>query len=163
VYRSITGVVQGADAWTVSAYQRAIVLDPQNPSYRVALGGVLYGYKQYDDALRLFEQAISLKSDWPNALYNYAWAAYQKEEYAIAANAMQSCVALLNPKKDAADYKKASADLEEFKKKVPAETQTPEATTDTTQKKESLSLPPTTAPQVEPKINLPKTASPEAK
>lgn len=164
VYRSIIGVVQGADSWTVSAYQRAIVLDPQNPSYRVALGGVLYGYKQYDDASQLFQQAVSLKPDWANAQYNYAWALYQKENYANAAAAMQSCVSLLNPTKDAADYKRATADLAEFKKKVPvADTTNPTGTpTPTPQTKESLSLPPTPAPQVEPKISLPKTASPEA-
>jgi len=163
VYRSITGVVQGADTWTVSAYQRAIVLDPQNPVYRVALGGVLYGFKQYDDSSRLFEQAVSLKPDWPNAQYNYAWAMYQKGDYLKAATAMQACVSLLNPKKDAADYKKAFADLEEFKKKVPVEQTSQTTNTETDQQKESLSLPPTSAPQVEPKISLPKTASPEAK
>jgi len=164
VYRSIVGVVQGADSWTVSAYQRAVVLDPQNPTYRVALGGVLYGFKQYEDSLRLFEQAINLKPDWPNAQYNYAWSAYQKGDYLTAATAMQSCVSLLNPIKDAADYKKASADLVEFKKKVPVESQTTDAMeTDTTKQKETLSLPPTGTPQIEPKISLPKTASPEAK
>lgn len=164
VYRSIAGVVQGADTWTVSAYQRAIVLDPQNPSYRLGLGGVLYGYKQYDDASRLFEQAVALKPDWPNAEYNYAWASYQKGDYTKAATAMQACVSLLNPAKDAADYKKAVADLEEFKKKIPTETQTTQAPAATeTQKKESLSLPPTGVPTIEPKISLPNTASPEAK
>ena len=164
IYRSIVGVVQGADTWTVSAYQRAIVLDPQNPSYRVALGGVLYGFKQYDDSSRLFEQAVNLKPDWPNAQYNYAWSLYQKADYTNAAAVMQSTVSLLNPTKDAADYKKATADLVEFKKKVPETTQTQGTdTTGTTQKKETLSLPPTTVPQVEPKISLPKTASPEAK
>lgn len=164
VYRSIAGVVQGADTWTVSAYQRAIVLDPQNPSYRLGLGGVLYGYKQYDDASRLFEQAVVLKPDWPNAEYNYAWAEYQKAEYVKAANAMQSCVSLLNPIRDAADYKKAAADLDEFKKKIPVDAQATQPTdTGTPQKQESLSLPPTAAPQAEPKISLPNTASPEAK
>jgi len=164
VYRSIVGVVQGADSWTVSAYQRALVLDPQNPTYRVALGGVLYGFKQYDDASRMFEQAVGLKPDWPNAQYNYAWSMYQKGEFAKAATAMQTTVSLLNPKKDAADYKKAAADLEEFKKKVPAEAQAPDAAgTETPATKETLSLPPTGAPVVEPKISLPKTASPEAK
>jgi len=69
----------------------------------------------------------------------------------------------LNPKKDAADYKKAFADLEEFKKKVPVEQTSQTTNTETDQQKESLSLPPTSAPQVEPKISLPKTASPEAK
>lgn len=164
IYRSIAGVVQGADTWTVSAYQRAIVLDPQNPVYRVALGGVLYGFKQYDDSSRLFEQAVSLKPEWPNAQYNYAWAMYQKGDFQKAAAAMQTCVSLLNSTKDAADYKKASADLEEFKKKLPVESESTEQTqTGTDQQRETLSLPPTTAPQVEPMISLPQTASPEAK
>ncbi len=164
VYRSISGVVQGADSWTISAYQRAIVLDPQNPTYRVALGGVLYGYKQYDDASRLFEQAVSLKPEWPNAQYNYAWSMAQKGEYQKAASAMKTCVSLLNPTRDAADFKKATADLEEFMKKIPPESQTSETKpTGKTQQKESLSLPPTTAPQVEPLLELPKTASPEAR
>jgi len=163
IYQNIAGVVQGADTWTVSAYQRAIVLDPQNPSYRLALGGVLYGAKQYDDALQLFEQTVALKPDWANAEYNYAWAAYQKGDYLIAANAMQACVSLLNPTTNAADYKRATADLAEFKKKVPVESTQTQDTTGAAQQKESLSLPPTSAPQVEPKISLPKTASPEAK
>jgi len=163
IYRSIAGVVQGADTWTVSAYQRAIVLDPQNPSYRVALGGVLYGYKQYDDASRMFEQAISLKPDWPNAQYNYAWSLAQKGQFQQAATAMQACITLLNPAKDAADYKKATDDLAEFKSKIPAsETSQGQAPTTQTQK-ETLTLPKIEQSVIEPKISLPKTASPEAK
>ena len=38
IYRNIINVAQGADSWTVSAYQRAIILGPQNPTYRVSLG-----------------------------------------------------------------------------------------------------------------------------
>jgi len=163
VYRSIAGVVQGADAWTISAYQRAIVLDPQNPTFRVALGGVLYGYKQYDDASRMFEQAVALKPEWPNAQYNYAWSMAQKGDYQKAASAMKTCVSLLNPTTDAADYKKASNDLVEFTSKLPPETQSEEVTQTDSLQKESLVLPPTSAPQMEPKIELPKTASPEAK
>jgi len=160
IYRNIINVAQGADSWTVSAYQRAVVLDPQNAAYRVELGGVMYTLKNYDEALQLFQQAVALKPDWANAQYNYAWAAYQKEDYVKAANAMQNTVSLLDQKKDAADYKRASADLEEFKSKLP---KTEEPTKTQTQEQNKLSLPQASTDSLEPKITLPKTASPEAK
>ncbi|MFZ2206169.1 MAG: hypothetical protein WA061_04575 [Microgenomates group bacterium] len=162
IYRNIMGVVQGADSWTISAYQRAVTLDPQNPQYRVALGGVMYGLKQYEDASRLFEQAVLLKPDWSNAQYNYAWSLAQKGEFQRAATAMQACISLLNPAKDSADYTKATADLEEFKKKIPATETSQESTQTTQQQKETLTLPPSAESIIEPKITIPQTASPEA-
>ena len=160
IYRNIINVAQGADSWTVSAYQRAIILDPQNPTYRVSLGGVMFTFKNYDEAVKLFEQAIAIKPDWANSYYNLAWSSYQKADYQRAAAAMQNTVTLLDPKKDEADYKRATADLEEFKKKLPAEE---EATKEATPKSTKLSVPTPPAQSLEPKIQLPKEASPEAK
>lgn len=163
VYRSIMGVVQGADAWTISAYQRAVVLDPQNPMYRVTLGGVLYGQKQYEDASRLFETAVSLKPDWANAQYNYAWALEQKGDYQKAAAAMQNCVSLLSPTQNAKDHKKATADLEEFKKKIPADTTESDKTTSKQgSDKETLALPKESV-SVTPQITLPAGTQPSTK
>ena len=45
IYLNIINAAQGADVWTISAYQRAILADPQNPTYRVGLGGVYYSKK----------------------------------------------------------------------------------------------------------------------
>lgn len=160
IYRNIINVAQGADSWTVSAYQRAIILDPQNPAYRVALGGVLFSLKNYDEASKLFEQAVVIKPDWANSYYNLAWASFQKQDYQRAALAMQSTISLLDPKKDEADYKRASADLEEFKKKLP---KTEEATSEAATKPSKLSVPTPAVQSLEPKIKLPKEASPEAK
>lgn len=160
IYRNIINVAQGADSWTVSAYQRAIVLDPQNPVYRVELGGVLFGLQSYDQAISLFQQAVSLKPNWANAYYNLAWAAYQKQDYQVAASAMQSTVSLLDPKKDANDYKQASAYLQEFLKKLPAND---EATKSASQQSGKLSTPTPAASPIVPKIQLPKEASPAAK
>ncbi len=158
IYRNILGVAQGADAWTTSSYQRAIVLDPQNPTYRIDLGGVLYGLKNYDEALKLFEQAVSLKPDFPNAHYNLAWTAFQKQDYKRAALEMQNVVALLDSKKQEGDYKKAQKDLEEFKKMLPPEES---ASQEAQTQPQELAIP--TPPQeISPKIELPKTASPEA-
>jgi tetratricopeptide (TPR) repeat protein len=159
VYKNILPLAQGADAWALSAYQRAIILDPQNPTYRLAIGGVYYQLKQYDEAMRAFEQAAMLKNDWPNAQYNYAWAAYQKGDFQKAALAMQSTVSLIDPKQNEADYKKAQSDLEEFKQKLPPETQPVEEPKSSDQSG-MLTLPPEPS-EVEEKINLPESSSPQ--
>jgi tetratricopeptide (TPR) repeat protein len=160
IYRNILNVAQGADAWTTSAYQRAIVLDPQNPMYRLSLGGVFYSLNSFDQALTLFEQAVTLKPDWSNAHYNLAWASYQKNDYQRAVSEMQNVLSLLNPQKDKNDYQKAQKDLEEFKKKLP---QSQEQTKPTENQQSGQLTLPTPQPTIEPKIKLPKEASPEAK
>ncbi|MBI3620548.1 tetratricopeptide repeat protein [Candidatus Roizmanbacteria bacterium] len=157
VYRSVLNLAQGADVWTVAAYQRAIFIDPQNPVYRLSLGGIYYTLGSFDDAIRLFEQAVALKNDWANAHYNLAWAAFQKSDFQRAATEMQNVLLLLNPQKDQGDYARAQKDLADFKKKLPneqpaAENQTPKA----------LTLPTPPANKVIPKIALPKEASLEA-
>jgi len=118
IYRNLLNMAQGSDAWAVSSYQRAILLDPQNSQYRLSLGGVYYSLGNYDDALRFFEQAVALKPDWSNAHYNFAWALYQKGNYQRAIEEMQSVVLLLQNNKKSDDYKKAQEDLKAFKYKV---------------------------------------------
>lgn len=158
IYRNVINVAEGADVWTVSSYQRAIITDPQNPTYRLNLGGVYYSLNVFDEALKLFEQSVSLKPDWANAHYNLAWAAFQRGDYPRAASEMQTVLTLLDPGRDKADITRAQADLEEFKKKLP-QTQTPE---EPTAPPNELTLP-SPAPTLEPKIELPEEASPEAK
>ncbi len=166
IYLNIINAATGADVWSVSAYQRAILADPQNPSYRVGIGGVYYYLKQYDEAIKFFEQAIALKPEWANSNYNYAWANFQVKNYSKAVNALENTLNLLNPKTDKADYEKVKKELEEFKKMLPTEEiTTPEDTTDqsTNPPPSSLNLPTPPATQISPMIELPKDASPEAK
>ena len=159
IYQNIINIAQGADVWTVSSYQRAIVADPQNPVYRLNLGGVYYSLGNFEEASKIFEQAVILKPDWPNAYYNLAWANFQKQKYQEAVSAMENVIKLLDPKKDKNDYDKAKKELEEFKKKLPQEEK--QATEEgETQPKLTLPSPiPTTTPQ----IQLPEEASPEAR
>jgi len=160
IYRNIIGSAQGADVWTVSAFQRAIVADPQNPIYRLNLGGIYYSLSNFEEAARLFEQAVSLKPDWANAHYNLAWADYQRQNYQRAVAGMQNAITLLNPQKDKADLEKAQKELEEFKKKLPPEEK---QATESAGQPSQLSLPTPPATQISPKIELPKEASPEAR
>jgi tetratricopeptide (TPR) repeat protein len=160
IYRNILNVAQGADAWTISAYQRAIIADPNNPALRLNLGGVYFSLKNYDEAINLFTQSINLKPDWPNAHYNLAHAFFLKLEYQKAASEMQNTLTLLDPKSE--DFKKAQQELDEFKKMIPAAAEGANSGEQKIVPKE-LSLPTQSQATVSPKIQLPPTASPDAK
>lgn len=158
IYRNIINLANGADTWTISAYERAIQADPQNPNYRLNLGGVYYFLGRYDDAVNFFTQTIALKPDFANSHFNLAWALFQKGSYTQAAASMQNVLNLIDPKIDKADYDKAAGDLANFKSKFP--------TSPTTQSNGSgnlnLSVKPPT-PKISPKLELHKEASPSAK
>lgn len=160
VYRNILNIAQGADGWTVAAYQRAIALDPQNPNLWLNLGGVFFSLGNYEQAGRMFEQAVTLKPDWPNALYNLAWSAEQRGDHVSAAILMQRVLTVIDPVKDEADYKKAQADFEAFKAKIPA--QQPQQPAQNQEQPQQLSLPTPPAATLEPKLKLPtEPESPE--
>jgi len=89
--------------------------DPQNPQYRLDFGGLYYTYGNYDNAMRIFEQAITIKPNWDNAHYNLAWAAYQKEDYQTAALEMKNTLDLINPKESSKDYEKVKKSLRNLK------------------------------------------------
>jgi tetratricopeptide (TPR) repeat protein len=163
IYSNIINIAKGADVWAISASQRAILADPQNPMYRVGLGGVYYSQKKYDDALKFFEQAVSLKPDWPTANYNYAWANFQNKDFPKAVNAMEYTLSLLDPKLNKSDYQKAQKELEEFKKMLLEKNDVLDNYPDEKTKLNNLNLPTPTVVEVNPKIELPKEASPEAK
>lgn len=160
IYRNIFNLVQNADAWAISSYQRAIVLDPQNPIYRLNLGGVYYSLNKYQDAINYFEQVIILKPNWANAYYNLAWAAYQNGNYERAVNAMASVVQIVTKSNTLEDLAKAKKELEQFKQKL--KTQNTEEGVKTKQS-DQLSLPTPPSQTLNPKLTLPKTASPEGK
>lgn len=155
IYRSLLGVAQGADAWTVASYRQAIILDPVNPNLRIAFGGVLYALRNYDEAIRIFQQAVDLKPNLPNAYYNLSAAYREKGDIQNAYTAMQVVTNLVD--KSSADYSKAVAELEELRKKLPQAA----APAPVEPQKTELEAPkPLPSPRVTP-ITLPSDLGPE--
>lgn len=152
IYKSIIGFAKDADVFAISAYQRAIILDPQNPVYRLNLGGIYYILDKFDDAINLFTQAVSLKPNWANAHYNLAWAYYQKQEFDKATNTMENVIKLLNKEKNKADWEKANQDLETFRKKLKEKEK---KQTQTQEGESQLNLPQRPEGNIEPKISVP--------
>lgn len=168
VYRQIINVAQDAPTWAASAYQQTIVLDPRNPLLRLDLGGVYYLFENYDEAQKLFEQAVSLKPDWPNAHYNLAWVYYKKGIYGSAVDQMQIVVGLLDPATQPDDFSAAQKNLDEFKKTYDIELeklqqqQAAQGEEQQTAPTGGLNLPTPPQTQLEQKIELPAEASPGA-
>ncbi len=141
IYKNIINIAQGADLWTISAYQRAIIADPQNPIYRLSLGGIYYSLNSFEEAIKYFDQAITLKPDWPNAYFNMAWGNYQQNNIAKAVNAMENVVKLLNMSNNKTDLEKAKIDLETFKNKLKSNEEIEQASKEAEIKAQELNLP----------------------
>lgn len=157
-YRNLLSSAEGADSWAIAAYRQAILLDPVNPNLRISLGGILYALKAYDDAIVVFQQAVDLKSNLPNAYYNLASAYREKGNLQNAFIAMQNVVNLMD--RAAADYPQAVSELEDLRKKLgeaaPAAVTSPEAKTE-------LEAPqPLPSPRINPPVELPAELGPEA-
>lgn len=160
IYRNIINVAQGSEAWTVAAYRRAILQDPNNPLLRLNLGGVHYSLKDYEEAEKLFEVSTALKPDWANAFYNLAWAQFQNKKFDRAIASMQSVLKTLD--KNSADYKKATENLEAFKEAA-ANTKKATATDSVAIRQgQDIALPEQPKPQLSPAVELPQGSGPES-
>jgi len=67
IYRDIQGLAQGAADWSVKSFESALQLEPSNPAFLTEIGKLKVGQKDNEGAAKLFNQAISLKSDYSDA------------------------------------------------------------------------------------------------
>jgi tetratricopeptide (TPR) repeat protein len=157
IYRNLINLAEGADQWTIAAYQQAIATDPVNPRIRVNLGGLFYAFQNYEIATRHFENAVNLKPDYANGYYNLAVVYRDREMYQQAYSAMQTVLNLVPI--DSSDYQIVREELDELAKKLPA----PEEISQPEQKQEPVLTPPEPLPSpiVEPPIELPEESAPE--
>lgn len=151
-YRSIMPLAKGADQFAVQSYTQAILLDPHNPNLRLALGEILYSAKQYEQAQRVLELAVSTKPDHANARYNLAFVYSIQNKLDAAIEEMKRVVSLVKPgSQDATVAQEALKQLEE-KKKLAA---------DKEKSGEELTAPESEVPQViKPPVELPQDAQP---
>jgi len=157
VYQNLLNFAQGADAWTVASYRQAIQLDPVNPNLRIALGGVAYSMKSYDDAITLFQSAVELKPDLANGYYNLSAAYREKGDFANAASAMQQVVNLID--RNSPDLPKAQAELEDLKKRAGQSAATAPAAPAPSELQAPKPLP---SPRLNPPLQLPTDLGPES-
>ena len=116
VYQSMVGVAKDADQWAVQAYIQAIRNNPLDPGLRIALGGIFFAQKDYIQAANVFQQAVSVKPNYPNSYYNLANALKEAGQFEQAKQAYETLLKLLKPETE--DYIKASKELKEIEAKL---------------------------------------------
>ena len=139
IYKSLVGVVDGSQDWSLQAYQQALTLDPVNPTIRLDMGGLLYAAGNYDSADRIFEQAVALKQDYANAWYNWAYSAKKMENIQSAVDRLTQALALVPV--DSGDYDSAAKELATWNKELEAKTASNSAATNTVKDPETLKTP----------------------
>lgn len=167
IYRSIIGFGQNADRFTLLTLQQAIALDPNNPQQYVDLGGVYYQLGQYDEAMRYFQVAITLKNDYANAYYNFGHAYEAKGELDKALTIYEQVRSLVQSQNDKANVDKITAEIDALKKKIAGEKETVKTAeptpTGTPEEEQPLTVnePAATLPERNPKVKVPApTVSP---
>lgn len=113
IYRQLIGSVDGAADWSYQAYVQSLSLDPVNPNLRLDFGGLLYAAGRYEEADRMFEQVVSLKSDMPNGWYNWAYTAKKQNKLGDAVSRLTQAVSLVSV--TSGDYDMASKELATWK------------------------------------------------
>ena len=88
VYSNILEV-EGANTWAIAAAAQAIQTDPVSPALRLNLANLYFMLNQYDQALRLAEQAVQLKPDWANPYITYGAILERQEQTALAIQAYE--------------------------------------------------------------------------
>jgi len=157
IYRSLIGFGQNADKFTLLTSQQAIALDPNNPQQYIDFGGVYYQLGQYDDAIRQFEFAISLKNDYANAYYNLGHALEMKGDFTSAMTAYQTVKNLVanNP----GNVQKITADIDALKTKIgKAANENPTTNVSNTQQEQqplSVNKSATQLPERKPPVEIP--------
>lgn len=116
IYRSLIGFGQNADQFSIFANQQAVVLDPNNPQEYIAYGGIFYQLGQWDNAIRQFQIAISLKQDFANAYYNLGHALEQKGDLQSALAQYQTVRSLVAQDKNSLDV--INKEIEALQQKI---------------------------------------------
>jgi Tfp pilus assembly protein PilF len=116
IYRQIVGIVDGAPDWSFQAYQQAVALEPSNPMSKLEMGGLLYAANRWEEADRVFEQAVVTKNDFANGWYNWAYTAKKLNKLQEAVTRLNQALMLVPV--SSGDYEKASKELATWKKEL---------------------------------------------
>jgi len=74
--------------------RRAIEQAPRDPDPVCMLGTVMHDLRRFDEAVKLFEQALALRPDFAEAHFNLGLARFERADFRGAAASFASCTAL---------------------------------------------------------------------
>ncbi len=80
MYQTTIPVTEEAATWAIDAYQKALALDPNNPSLHWRLGIVYAQQKNLEEAKKSLEKAIAVKPDFVQAYIDLSTLLEQEEK-----------------------------------------------------------------------------------
>lgn len=84
IYQRLIGGVDGAETFAEQYYVAAINLYPSAPELYVSLAGIYLSQEQWQRAVSVLNQALQVKSDFPNTYFNLGFALEKLEAYTDA-------------------------------------------------------------------------------
>lgn len=95
IYSFLIDVADGADTWSISSYQKAISLEPNNYLYHEKLGGVFFRVKKIEQAIAEFTKVTELSPSYANGYYNLGVAYKEYGAKSRAKEALNKALELL--------------------------------------------------------------------
>ena len=89
IYRDIQGLAQGATNWAITKFEDALKLEPKNPALLTELGKLKLAVNNFEEAEKLFTQALGLKPDYIDPQIQLALLAERKGDTEGAINKLQ--------------------------------------------------------------------------
>lgn len=84
IYQRLIGGVDGAEGFAEQYYVQGINLFPTAPDPYIALAGIYMQREDWNNAISILNQGLRIKADYPNLLYNIAFALEQAQAIADA-------------------------------------------------------------------------------
>lgn len=114
IYQRLIGTVEGADGFAEQFFVKAINLYPTAPDLYVSLAGVYFNREQWQTALNILNQALQVKNDYPNTIFNFAFASEKLGAFEQALTAYEAVIGFIQDT-ESEDYKSIQAKIEELK------------------------------------------------
>jgi len=114
VYRQLVGVSEGFDTWAVNMYQKALELEPKNPSLWTELGQVYILKKDFAKSKESFNKAIDLRPQLIDPHYYLALISDQEGDKTAAIKELETVSQLL-PESDQVSRDNVAKAIENLK------------------------------------------------
>lgn len=153
LYQALIESAEGADQLALATLANAVNLDPTNPQLRLQLGEIYFRLKNYTEAGKMFDQALSLKNDLPNAHYGLAITLREVKQYSQALAEMKATLALLKP--DSEEYTEVQSQITALEPLAKEEAEAAKKAGIQNQEPVPQELTPTPTPTAIPTLSLP--------
>jgi len=100
IYRRLIGVSDGFDTWALDMYNKAVQLEPTNPTLWNEIGQVYVLKNDLDKAKEAFKKAIDLRPQYIDPHYYLALIYDKQNDKQQAIAELQTILSLLNPTTD---------------------------------------------------------------